>query len=170
MARPSGKRPPRVMLDANVLVAGSAFPRWAYEILGHALNDDFQVVLCPLVIDQARRHLTRNFPASAINRFEKFLYDVDYEEVENPNLKEITKNKDLIRDLDDVPIALAAIKAKVDYLVSEDKDFTTKDETTEKLRRSVQPLLCGTFLKEVMGWTSEELEEIKYRNWPDADS
>ena len=28
----------RVMLDANVLIAGSVWPRWPYEVLQHALR------------------------------------------------------------------------------------------------------------------------------------
>jgi hypothetical protein len=67
----------------------------------------------------------------------------------------------------DVPVALAAIKAKVDYLISEDKDFTVQDETTAELRRHVRPLLSGTFLREVMGWTSEQLEIVRRRKWSD---
>jgi len=53
----------------------------------------------------------------------------------------------------------------VDYLVSEDKDLTTVDETTKVLRRSVQPLLSGTFLRQVMSWSSEELEAVRHRTW-----
>jgi hypothetical protein len=76
-------------------------------------------------------------------------------------------NKNLIRDFSDVPVALSAISAKVDYLVSEDKDFTTQDETTAELRRHLKVMLSGTFLREVMGWTSEQLESIRHRKWSD---
>jgi len=170
MAKPSGEKPYRVFLDANVLIAGSSFPRWAYEVLSHALKGGFQVILSPFVIEQARKHLKKDFPTSAQARFEKFLYDVHYKEVPDPTPKEVLENKDLVRHLDDIPLALSVIKAKVDYLVTEDKDFTTKDKTTEKLRRFVQPMLCGTFLKEVIGWTSEDLEEARHRKWLDIES
>ena len=52
-------------------------------------------------------------------------------------------------------LLLLSITAKVDYLVSEDKDLTTQDETTAELRRHLKVLLSGTFLREVMGWSSE---------------
>ena len=73
MADPPKK--PRALTDANVLLAGNAFPRWPYEVLQHATDGDFQLVLCPLVIRQARQHLQRRFPAH-LPRFEKFLREV----------------------------------------------------------------------------------------------
>jgi len=69
--------------------------------------------------------------------------------------------------LSDVAIALAAIGAGVDYIVSEDKDLTTQDDSTAELRRHLKVLLSGTFLREVMGWTSEDLEAIRHRKWND---
>lgn len=157
------------MVDATVLIAGSAFPRWPHEVLRHALKGDFTLVLCPLVIDQAKLHLAQDFP-HFLKDFERFLENCHFELVENPSTQEVKEHQGLIRDQKDIPIALAAIKTKVDYLVSEDKDFTTKDKSTEELRRSVRPLLSGTFLKEVMGWSSEDLEKIRHRKWSDIES
>lgn len=36
------------------------------------------------------------------------------------------------------------------------------------LLRSRLVLLAGTFLREVMGWTSEELEAIRHRTWDEV--
>jgi hypothetical protein len=55
MADPRKK--PRAFTDANILLSGNAFPRWSYEVLQHATDGDFKLVLCPLVINQARKHL-----------------------------------------------------------------------------------------------------------------
>jgi len=41
----------RVMVDANILVSGSVWPRWPYEVLQHALRGDFQLVLNQYVMD-----------------------------------------------------------------------------------------------------------------------
>ncbi|MGQ9626243.1 MAG: PIN domain-containing protein [Anaerolineae bacterium] len=164
MANPLKK--PRVFIDANVLLAGSAFPRWPHEVLQHATDGDFQLVLCPLVIKHTRQHLQRHFP-DHLARFEKFLREVDYELVPDPTPEEIEANKNIVRDLSDVAVALAAIAAGVDYVVSEDKDLTVQDETTAELRRYMKVLLSGTFLREVMGWTNEQLEAIRYRTWSD---
>ena len=156
----------RALTDANVLFAGTAFPRWPREVLRHAAAGNFQLVLCPLVITQARRNLQKRFP-EYLDRFEEFLQTVDYELVADPTPEDIEANKNLVRDLSDVAVALAAIVAKADYLVSEDKDLTVRDETTAELRRHVKVLLSGTFLREVMGWTSEQLEAIRYQKWSD---
>ncbi len=157
---------PRALTDANVLLAGNAFPRWPHEVLQHAVDGDYQLVLCPLVIKQAREHMRERFPQH-LPRLEKFLREAEYELVPDPSQDEIDANQNLVRDLSDVSIALAAITAKVDYLVSEDKDLTVQDETTAELRRHLKVLLSGTFLREVMGWTSDDLESIRHRKWAD---
>lgn len=70
-----------------------------------------------------------------------------------------------MRDVRDIPVALAAIEARADYLVSTDRDFTDVDETTAELRRYLNCKKVGSFLREVMGWTSEELAAIERRHW-----
>jgi len=50
------------MLDATVLIAGSAFPRWPHEVLRHYLISDYILVLSPLLINQAKNHLEKDFP------------------------------------------------------------------------------------------------------------
>ncbi len=163
------RRPLRVMLDATVLIAGSAFPRWPHEVLRHALNGDFKLVLSPLIIRQARTHLTKDFP-NFVKDFEQFLKNCDIELIEDPNSEQVKEHQNLVRDKKDIPIALAAINARVDYLVSDDKDLTVKDKTTEELRRFIKPMICGTFLKEVMEWTSEDLEKVRRRKWQDIET
>ena len=145
------KEPLRVMVDANILIAGSAWPRWPYEVLQHAWAGDFELVLCPLIIDSARHRLGEDFQ-DHLSRFDEFLATCDYEEVANPPREQVRRNQDLVRAPADVPIALAAMNAGVNYLVSEDKHLTSRDETTAKLRQRIQPLISGTFLREVMGW------------------
>jgi predicted nucleic acid-binding protein len=164
MAGPENKV--RVFIDANVLVAGSAFPRWPYEVLRHAALGDFRLVLSPLVIKQTRRNLQKRFPEYT-ERFEAFIQSVEHDLVPDPTLPEVEANQNLVRDLSDVPVALLAISAQVEYLVSEDKDFTTDDAATAELRRHFQIMLSGTFLREVMGWTHEQLESIRHRKWSD---
>ena len=90
---------------------------------------------------------------------------IDYELVSEPTPEEEDANLNLVRDPKDVYIVLAAVKAKVDHLVSADADLTDVDETTEKLRQLIQPLKIGSFLSDVMGWSSEELERISKRRW-----
>jgi hypothetical protein len=51
----------RVMVDANILIAGSVWLRWTYEALQHALRGDIHLVLGEYVIRQARMHIKRRF-------------------------------------------------------------------------------------------------------------
>jgi hypothetical protein len=45
----------RVMVDANILIAGSLWTHRSYVVLPHALAGDFQLVLSPCAITRARR-------------------------------------------------------------------------------------------------------------------
>ena len=164
MAEP--KRLLRVMADANILVVGILFLRWFDEFLRHALKGDFQLVLSSQVIREARARMARGTAAQQ-QALEQFLADCDHEEIPDPSLEEVERNLHLVRDLKDVPIALAAIRAGVDYLVTNDKDLTAQDETTATLRQKIQPMIVGKFLSEIMGWDGEDLEEIRKRNWGD---
>jgi predicted nucleic acid-binding protein len=158
----------RVAIDATVLFAGSGWPRWPYEVLLAGLRGDIQLVVSPFVIEQARRSLGRKYPQH-LPRFEKFLSLAPLEIVPEATAEEIAQNQGLVRDESDLPVVLPAINAHVDYLVSEDKDLTVQDETTEKLRQKLTVLLSGTFLREVMGWTSQDLEMIRQRQWSDLE-
>lgn len=159
----------RVMLDVNVLIAGIIWPRWQYAILQHAITGDFQLVLAPLIIEAARRHILEIDPKQ-FPRFEHFLADCSVELVDNPTRREVEQNRNLVRSEADVPIALAAINSKVDYFVTYDRDFTEEDETTENIRKALPGIIMPpVFLREVMGWTSDELEVIRSRNWEDFD-
>jgi predicted nucleic acid-binding protein len=163
---PAGPRkPPRVMLDATVLFAGSGWPRWSYEVLRHAAREDFQLVLTPGIITQAQRNLQAKAPRRA-SFLQEWLRTCPLETVARPSLAEIAANHNLVRQAEDVPIALAAIKANVDYFVSEDKDFTERSATTHRIHRVLTIMRPVIFLREVMGWSSEDLEKIRKRSWP----
>lgn len=84
--------------------------------------------------------------------------------VATPSEKELAEHPDLVRDRNDIPVALGSINANVDYLLSSDKDFT---EPTEPVHQYLRILLPGAFLRLHMGWTSEQLEAIHRRNWKD---
>lgn len=156
----------RVFLDANILVAGSVWPRWPYEVLQHALKGDYRLVLNAYVIEEARRTLTARFQHE-IGRFDAFLATCNYEKADIPTAEAVAAHSGLVRDIADVPVALAAIEAGVDCLVSEDKDLTARDESTAELRQQLSICLSGAFLREVMGWSTEQLEAVRGRTWRD---
>src|SRR5438552_4000815 len=96
----------RVAIDANVLIAGIAFPRWPYEVMQHALKGDFTLVLSPIVIREAKHHIRIDFPTFE-QEFEQFLEAVEYEEAPVPTRKEIAQNPHLVRQEKDIPVALS---------------------------------------------------------------
>ncbi len=153
------------MVDATVLFAGTVWPRWSFAVLAHALRKDFQLLLSPLVITQAKQNLLEKFPAFA-KSFESWLRLCPFELVSDPSPKEIVSKQTLVRHLADVPVALSAIHAGVDYFVTEDKDFTDEDATTKELRQYLKIMRPVIFLREVMGWSSADLEKIRRRDWP----
>ena len=168
---------PRVAVDANVLIAGTAFPRpvvslsncWPYEVLQHALKGDYTLVLSPIVIREARRRIQTSFPGY-VQEFEEFLALIKYEEAPVPGKEDVADNQGLVRDETDVPLALSIIAAEVDCFVTYDRDFTDEDETTRRVREAIPGIMLPpVFLRDVMGWTSEELEAIRGRDWGDLD-
>lgn len=54
--------PVRAAIGANVLIAGIVRPRWAHEILQHALRSDFVLVLSPIVLAKTRNRIATTFP------------------------------------------------------------------------------------------------------------
>jgi hypothetical protein len=75
------------------------------------------------VIDEAREHI-REIDPNQLNRFDRFLDDCLLELIDNPSKQQVEQNRDLVWDETDVPVALTAINAGVDYFVTYDRDFT----------------------------------------------
>jgi len=165
MANPPSRKL-RVMVDTNVLISGVVWPRWPYEILRYARQGRIELVLCPLIIEQAYRNMERYFPDS-LPYLGEILALCDYTEIADPSLEEVEAQAGLMRDLTDIPIALAAINARVDCFVTTDKDFTDKVPENELLQQKLLIMLPGTFLREYMGWTGEQLEALRGREWDD---
>jgi predicted nucleic acid-binding protein len=154
------------MLDTSVLVSGTVWPRWPHAVLQHALHGDFRLVLAPLLIDEATRVFQKRFPQH-LQSFQGYLKACAYEEAPDPTREAVLAERGLMRDMNDVPIAVVAIQAGVDCFVSEDKDFTDRNDSTQELHRRLQIYLAGAFLRQRMGWRSDELEALRGRTWND---
>jgi len=160
----------RVFVDANVLIRGVTFPRFPYEVLRLAARHEIVLVISPSVLDDVRYYVGQLFP-DHVDKLEVFLTTALVEIADEPTPEEVKANHDSVRDIDDVPVVLAAANAKVDFLVSTDTDITDVDESTEKLRQMLAPrkvMRVGSFLNEVMGWSHEALEAIERRRWEDV--
>jgi len=157
----------RVFADANVLIRGVTFPRYPYEILRLAARRKIVLVLSPLVLDDARRYLAELFPEH-LPKLDGFLATALVEVVPDPEPDKVAAHRDLVRDVKDVPVVLAAAHAQVDFLLSTDADLTDVNESTEGLRRLMAPgrvMKVGAFLDEIMGWSHSRLNTISKRRW-----
>jgi len=142
--------PPRVAIDANVLITGIVWPRWQYEILQHALRDEFILILSPVVIAEAHNRIVTTFP-EFVHDFEFLLAHLDYESAPVPTREEVAANHILVRQINDVPVALSILWAKVDYFVTYDRDFTDTGETTRAVREAIPGIvLPPVFLRDVL--------------------
>ncbi|HZS94221.1 MAG TPA: PIN domain-containing protein, partial [Chloroflexota bacterium] len=123
----------RLLLDSTILIKGISFPRLPYEILRLGLRGEAEIVVSPLVLDAARRNVRWKYP-HLVGDYDAVIRNLDPEIVPDPTVDEVKKNLGLCRDEDDVPVALAAIAARVDYLVTNDIDLTVEDDSTIDLR------------------------------------
>ncbi len=153
----------RVLADANILFAGTIWPRFPFEVLTHALRGDFHLVLTPAIITEEREAIAEYEPFW-LDSLNGFLAMCPYEHFSTPSAEEIERNFGLVRDKKDVHVALAAINAKVDYLISQDRDLT---DPAEPIHQKLKILLPAAFLRQHMGWSSDALEAIRHRTWDD---
>lgn len=152
------------MLDTNIIISGITSPRYCFEILNHATQEDFKLILPEIIILEATRNINKKFP-QYLDNLKEFILNCPMELIEHPSKGEVIKNKGIIRDESDIPIILSAISAGVDFFVSGDKDFT--EITNKSLKNRLNVLSPADFLREIMHWSDEDLERIRLRRWED---
>ncbi|MBI2058900.1 MAG: putative toxin-antitoxin system toxin component, PIN family [Nitrospirae bacterium] len=108
----------RVFLDTNVLFSAFATLGVCHRLLAHAALRTFQSVVSPQVLDELKEHLPKVGHAgpeadARIANIRRFCEVVDAEG-DPPRV---------CRDPDDDAILAAAVKARVDILVTGDKDL-----------------------------------------------
>ena len=119
------------------------------------------------MIREAERRIRSRFP-SFIEEFEALLDSLDYELAPVPTPEEVSANAGLVRQKNDIPVALSIIATGIDHFVTYDRDFTDHDETTNQIRQALPGIMLPpVFLRDIMGWTSEELEAIRHRERSD---
>ena len=110
----------RSMVDANIIISAGLFPK---SNLGKALAhvvENHELVICQYTLNELENVFINKFP-KRIEYLIKFVRRLKYElvDVEINNYKKYPK----IRDIDDLPVLANAIEAKVDLLITGDKDF-----------------------------------------------
>jgi len=142
-------RPPRVMMDANLLIGAFLAPRASRQVMEWAREGRVELVLCPYVIAEARRMISRAF-RQRLAEFDAVIAATPHELAPGPAPEAVAEHRGLVDDPADVPVVLAAIDARVDYLLSSDHHLVADDESTLDLRRHVRTMTPARFVADVM--------------------
>jgi predicted nucleic acid-binding protein len=138
------------MLDANLLIGAFLAPRASRQVMEWAREGRVVLVLCPYVIAEARRMISRAF-SRRLAEFDAMLAATPHELAPDPEPEVVAAHRGLVEDPADVPVALAAIYVEVDYLLSSDRHLVADDESTRELRMHVRTMTPARFAREVMG-------------------
>ena len=141
-----------IFLDSSALVAGVLSETGAAHVLlllGE--SEDIVLTVSEMVIVESERAITfkspRNIPA-----LRNAVVSSNLTIVRDPSAKEVEANLYIINDPNDVPILLAAIKAKVDYLATHNRKHFLDDPKV--MERS--GIKIGT-PGDVLAWLRENL-------------
>jgi len=133
----------RIMLDTNVLFSAMySFKGKPFAAFAKASESPYRLVLCDQIIAELHRNFEQKFPAK-VSVIEQFLSIAQYDLVGLSPEDAVSYDEEGIRDASDRPILRAARKARVDILVTGDKDFL------ESIVTHPQIMTVAQFLGEV---------------------
>lgn len=141
-----------IFLDSSTLIAGAISASGAAHILLNlGESQDILLTVSELVIVESERSMAKKSPSN-LNDLRSLIKSSNLRIVDNPSPEEVEANLYLINDPNDVPILLAAMKAKVDYLATHNrKHFLDDPKVAEK-----SGLRIGT-PGDVLVWLRENL-------------
>lgn len=122
-----------IFLDSSALVAGVLSTTGAaHTLLMFGEDETILLTVNEWVVGESEEALTRKSPKN-IKTLRNSLLSSKIQIVPDPSDEEIQANLYLMDDPDDIPVLLAAIKAKVDYLATHDrKHFLNDPKVAEK--------------------------------------
>jgi len=123
----------RLFFDSSVLIAGVLSSTGAARVLlVMSEMSDIELIISEQVIVECERSLAKKVP-QALPEFRQTIKDANLKILKDPSLKEVRESLYLISDSTDAPILAAAIKAKVDFLVTHNrKHFLDDPKVAEK--------------------------------------
>ncbi len=141
-----------IFLDSSALIAGVLSTTGAaHALLMFGEDESILLTVSEWVVIESEESLHRKSPKN-INALQKSLVTAKVQIVADPSDEDIQANLYLIDDPDDVPILLAAMKAKVDYLATHDrKHFIDNPKVAERAGIKI-----GT-PGDVLAWIRENL-------------
>lgn len=122
-----------IFLDSSALIAGAISEAGAAHVLLQlGESEDILLTISEMVIVESERSIAKKSPRN-LNDLRKLIKTAKLRIVNDPSTKEVEANLYLIEDPNDVPILLAAMKAKVDYLATHNrKHFLDDPKVAEK--------------------------------------
>ena len=141
-----------IFLDSSALIAGAISKTGAaYVLLELGEQEEILLTISEMVITESERSIARKSPNN-LSGLREAMKAANLKIVQDPSGEEKEANLYLIDDPDDVPILLAAMKAKVDYLATHNrKHFLDDPGVAEK-----SGLKIGT-PGDVLAWLRERL-------------
>ena len=128
----------KVLIDTNILISAAysrfGVPNHAYK---KAVEPPYQAFVCEQTIEEFRRVFNRKFP-DKIHAFESFITSALSIITVIPVPLSPHTDEDAIRDVDDRSILRAAIQAKVDIIVTGDKDFLESGLTRPQIMTAAE--------------------------------
>ena len=123
----------RILLDTNILISAALFPNGtAARAYTKAVTYPNKGIICDWSIEELRRVFNRKFP-SRIEFLNQFLALASLAIEIIPTPVEEVLDEAKIRDVKDRPILRAAQNAKVDVLLTGDKDFLESGVVNPKI-------------------------------------
>jgi len=124
---------PNIFLDSSVLIAGAISDSGAaHALLQLGETEDILLTVSEMVLVESERSVARKSPDS-LNDLRRLIKIANLRIVGNPSKKVIAANLYIIKDPNDVPILLSAMKSKVDFLATHNrKHFLDDPKVAEK--------------------------------------
>jgi predicted nucleic acid-binding protein len=143
---------PHIFLDSSALIAGVISDTGAaHALLKLGENKYIDLTISELVVLESERAIAKKSPRDIPN-LRNAIVQSQLNIIRNPSLKEISDHLYLIRDPNDVPILLSAMKAKVDFLATHNRKHFLDDPKVSEL----SGLRIGT-PGDALAWVRENL-------------
>lgn len=113
----------KVLIDTNILISAALSNKGKpYQAFIKAVSYPYRGLVCEQNIDEMRRIFNRKFPKK-LQALDNFLSLALLTLEVVPTPIEAYTSEEMIRDANDRPILRAALYAKVDIILTGDKDF-----------------------------------------------
>jgi putative PIN family toxin of toxin-antitoxin system len=140
------KRKSRVFIDANCLIAAVLSPTGgSFALIEKAFKGEFELYLSEYVLEETFSVLKEKYPQNLII-FNLLIGKIKYKLLPEPTQKEVEGVIQYI-DFKDAPVLAAAIKGKVDFLITLDKKHFIENPKLKKMKLPFKIMSPGDFLE-----------------------